>query len=157
MAKLKVRKGVFETNSSSVHTLVLNGGSLPKLSSDLDFNNGVLTIKCGDFKSINYVTGQKKKLEYLATIIYLYHRWDLEGKRQIKTGEPDTPWLLNDLFYALNKNFPEIQKIVIKNLKGAIMDQLYVEYDGNIVNITDESNVIMFVFNDSLSVKIWND
>lgn len=151
------RNGFFETNSSSVHTVVLTKCDY-KLSEDLDFKDGVLTIRCGDFRKDQTVSGQKRKLEYVATMIYVANRYTgLDGLDRVSTEDDCSPWMLNDLFCTLNKNFPQIAEVVIENFKDAEMDARYACFDSDIVNISDERNLTGFLFSDYVTVEIWKD
>lgn len=151
------RNGFFETNSSSVHTVVISGCDY-KMSGDLDFRDGVLTIQCGDFCKDQTVSGQKRKLEYVATMICVAGRCDgLDGLDRVSTDDDESPWMLNDLFCTLNKNFPQIAEVVIENIGGAEMDIRYARFDSDVVNVSDERSLTGFLFNDSVSVEIWKD
>jgi hypothetical protein len=156
MPKIKIRENMFETNSSSVHTLVIANNGGIKFDKDVDLKDGVLRIKCGNFSEDQKVEGQKRKLEYLGTIIYLYDRWNQYGRKILETDDPDCPWLLNDLFRTMQKQLPEVRKIIITDLDKASMDQRYADYDG-VVNMTDDASLVSFIFNDSISVDIWHD
>lgn len=156
MAKLRIRNNLFETNSSSVHTLVVANNGSVRFDKDVDFKDGVLTIRCGNFSKEQTVCGQKRKLEYLGTLIYLYDKWNQGGKKLLKSNNPECPWLLNDLLCALQGQLPEVQKVIVADLDKASMDQSYVDYD-KVVNLTEDASVVSFIFNDNISIKIWYD
>ena len=71
--KSKTRKGIFETNSSSVHSLVflnqkLSKPNLKELRIDKD---GVIKIPLGYFgKDYRIYSSQKEKLSYIMTTFY---------------------------------------------------------------------------------------
>lgn len=149
------RNGLFETNSSSTHSLVLVKNDFA-MSGDLDFKDGVLTIRCDDFSKAQTVSGQKRKLEYVATMIYIANKFTgLYGLDRVSTDDDESPWMLNDVFWILNRHFPQIKSVVIEDFGKAGMDPEYARFDSSIVDITDEHSLMEFVFGDCTAVEIF--
>ena len=76
--KRTIRNGVFETNSSAVHTLAIAKDGMEKSYLDVD-EYGCIVTDFGDFG--DYDVGvttfdQKIKLSYLATECYYLNHWD---------------------------------------------------------------------------------
>ena len=139
----KIRKGVFETNSSSVHSLVIsNEGREPsefKLNKD-----GEIEIDFGQFgKDKRIYTSQYDKLSYLITCLYYLSGWEI-----------------SDIYDR--REFREIQEAICK-YTGATeikiigeqepeIDHQSQPYDGiEIINVYDK--VINFVFNKYVLLK----
>ncbi len=141
----KIRKGVFETNSSSVHSLVIsNEGREPsefKLNKD-----GEIEIDFGQFgKDKRIYTSQYDKLSYLITCLYYLSGWEI-----------------SDIYDR--REFREIQEAICK-YTGATgikiigeqepeIDHQSQPYDGiEIINVYDDDKVINFVFNKYVLLK----
>lgn len=67
MAKV-MRKGSFETNSSSTHTLTLASDSSYYMDV-LSDNNGVITVSPGEYGPTHVVISERDKISYLYTLI----------------------------------------------------------------------------------------
>lgn len=143
--KKQIRNNVFETNSSSVHSLVIsNEGREP---SEFKLNkNGEIEVDFGQFgKDLCYYTSQYDKLSYLITCLYYLSGWDIE-----------------DIYDKYE--FKEIQDAVCKytGAKGIKIigkeepeiDHQSQPYDGiEIINTYDEDAIINFIFNKYVSLK----
>lgn len=141
----KIRKGVFETNSSSVHSLVIaNDGREP---SEFKLNkNGEIEVDFGEFgKDYCLYTSQYDKLSYLITCLYYLSGYDIED------------------IYARSE-FTEISDAVCKytgatgiKILGEVepsIDHQSIPYDGiEIIDVYDEDQIINFIFNKYVSIK----
>ena len=144
-----IRDRVFESNSSSSHTLVISdsGREPSKLIPD---SEGYIHVDYGEFgKDLMMYDSQYDKLSYLVTLCY-YCTYGSE-----KTTD--------------TYQFKEIEDAVIKytGCNGIIIDELVdpaidhqsiPEYgDITIINVFDEDAVINFVFNRYIKLKTcWN-
>lgn len=141
----KIRKGVFETNSSSVHSLVIaNDGREP---SEFKLNkNGEIEIDFGEFgKDYFLYTSQYDKLSYLITCLYYLSGYDIE-----------------DIYDR--SEFTEISDAVCRytgatgiKILGEIepsIDHQSIPYDSiEIIDAYDEDQIINFIFNKYVSLK----
>lgn len=142
----KIREDVFETNSSSVHSLVIsNDGREPskfKLNKD-----GEIEIDFGQFgKDLCFYTSQYDKLSYLITCLYYLSEYDDISN-------------IYDMW-----EFKRIQEAVCK-YSGATGIKILGEQDPDIdhqsqpyseisiIDIYDEDAIINFVFNKYVSLK----
>lgn len=109
----KLRKGVFETNSSSMHSVVITGNSdnfddFPKLGKD-----GMVHIRCDEFgwSYEGYYYGVEQKLSYLATMIatQAYQYYDYE--------EDNLPEELNRENMEWNEDFVLVDNILVEYCK----------------------------------------
>lgn len=111
----KLRKGVFETNSSSMHSVVISGNSddfddFPKLDKD-----GMVHIRCDEFGWYyegNYY-GVERKLSYLATMIatQAYQYYDCHYE------EDNLPEELNRENMEWNEDFVLVDNILVEYCK----------------------------------------
>lgn len=142
----KIREDIFETNSSSVHSLVIsNDGREPskfKLNKD-----GEIEIDFGQFgKDLCLYTSQYDKLSYLITCLYYLSEYDDISN-------------IYDMW-----EFKRIQEAVCK-YSGATGIKILGEQDPDIdhqsqpyseisiIDVYDEDAIINFVFNKYVSLK----
>lgn len=165
----KLRKGVFETNSSSMHSVVISGNSddfddFPKIGKD-----GMVHIRCDEFGWYyegNY-DGVEQKLSYLATMIAAqYLRYDYE--------EENLPEELNRENMEWNEDFVLVDNIlveyckcggwVIQRRRGAFYPWGYIDHQSYYPSIREflehECNGIPvenFLFSSGVELEIDND
>lgn len=143
--KRKIRRNVFETNSSSVHSLVIsNDGREP---SEFRLNKyGEIEIDFGQFgKDLCFYTSQYDKLSYLITCLYylsghgidgIYDRWEFR-----KIQDAVCKYAGATGIKILGEQEPEI-------------DHQSQPYSGiEIIDIYDREAIINFVFNKYVSLK----
>ena len=76
--KRNIRNEVYETNSSSVHSIVVMDSGLESSKFELD-DEGYIVVPFGKFgKDVEYFTEQEDKLSYLITKLYYKCGWDIE-------------------------------------------------------------------------------
>ena len=113
-----IRSSIFETNSSSVHTLVLRKESsnryLDKSDRDKYLYDGKIEIFLGQFSwGYDILSGFSEKASYLATMIAEKYKW-LEDKETesyeyramdkiIEMTKEDAEW--DDIVSAISSNF----------------------------------------------------
>lgn len=143
--KRKIRKNVFETNSSSVHSLAISNDG--RESSEFKLNkHGEIEVDFGQFgKDLCFYNSQYDKLSYLITCLYYLSGYEV-----------------SDIYDRLE--FREIQDAVCK-YTGATgikilgeqepeIDHQSQPYSGiEIIDVYDEDAVINFVFNRYVSLK----
>lgn len=140
--KRKIRKGVFETNSSSVHSLVVsNEGREP---SEFKLNNdGKIEIDFGQFgKDKRIYTSQYDKLSYLITCLYYLSGYDIYDK-----------WEFREIQDAICKYTGATGIKILGEQEPEIDHQSQPYGNIEIVNVYDEDAVINFVFNKYVSLK----
>lgn len=141
----KIRNHVFETNSSSVHSLVIsNDGREP---SNFKLNReGKIEVDFGDFgKELRVYTSQYDKLSYLITCLYYLSGFEIEDiydKYEFKIIENAIcSYTGANRLKILGKNTPSIDH----------QSQPYSSID--IINAYNEDEIINFVFNKYISLK----
>lgn len=143
--KRQIRRCVFETNSSSVHSLVIsNDGREPsefKLNKD-----GYIEVDFGEFgKDEKLYTSQYDKLSYLITCLYYLSGWDVEGIYE--------KWEFEIIEEAICE-YSGAKGIRILGKNEPHIDHQSVPYsDIEIINAYDKDEVINFVFNKYVSLK----
>lgn len=143
--KRKIRQGVFETNSSSVHSLVISNDG--RESSEFKLNkDGEIEIDFGQFgKDERIYTSQYDKLSYLITCLYYLSGWEVEDIYD--------KWEFKEIQDAICK-YTGAKGIKILGEQEPEIDHQSQPYDGiEIINVYDEDAVINFVFNKYVSLK----
>lgn len=77
--KKQIREGVWETNSSSIHTLVISNKNMGRCHIHIN-KDGYVHIKLNTFYGKDYkdYTSQPEKLTYIITWMFIYHGCNLE-------------------------------------------------------------------------------
>lgn len=143
--KKQIRDKVFESNSSSVHTLTISksGREPSKFIPDED---GYIHVDYGQFgKNYAIYDTQYEKLSYLVTLCY--YCVGVYGKTkdcyQFKCIEE-----------AITE-YTDCNGIIIDELEEPAIDHQSIPWDGDItfINVYDEDAVIDFVFNKYVALK----
>ena len=135
----KIRKNVFESNSSSVHTLVISkqGREPSKFIPDED---GYIHVDYGCFgRNYQIYDSQYEKLSYLVTLCaYCANLY----------GQTKDTYQFECIEEAV-KNYTGGNGIIIDEKEEPEIDHQSCPWDGDItfINIYDEDSVIDFVFN----------
>lgn len=158
--KFQKRNSVFETNSSSVHSLTIDSSG--RRPNKIKMKDGYLQAKFGVFDCSGRFTTQEEKLSYLATVI-----WYLDGDLSFDlTGMYESySWEL--LERAVKDYVPDCKGVRIIGERrsdpfsdGApYLDHQSVpnsEYDC-IIDLYDEDAVIDFIWNDYVGLKCSRD
>ena len=155
-----IRRSMFETNSSAVHSLVYTAGF--KLSPcRLKLKNGCITTQFGDFdKDYGRLTTQSEKLSYLVTLCtkssiitksdYDYYMQLLEDSYDFHNIEDD-----------LKKHIPGMEKLVVKPSQGSnnhqtLITDLY-EFLGGYNNGSIAVSPAEFILCDDIIVEMGRD
>lgn len=155
-----MRKNVFETNSSSAHSISFAKSKKPYTVHDnLFIENGVLEIELGQFGwGIDSYNDPYTKLQYALTMVYEVETpytddgtCDKDNKAFYKTDG------FNEIFNLLHEKY-DIKEIEIESFDGYIDHQSRYGYDSlddflNDYNVTLEN----FIFNPNVILEIDND
>ena len=141
----KIRKNVFETNSSSVHSVAVSKDGIEPSKFKLNENNEI-EIDFGEFgKDERLYTSQYDKLSYLITCLYYLSGFEIEDiydKYEFKIIENAIcSYTGANRLKILGKNTPSIDH----------QSQPYSSID--IINAYNEDEIINFVFNKYISLK----
>ena len=139
-----IRQNTFETNSSSVHSLVFsNEGREP---SQFVLEDGYIWVSLGDFGTdLCIYDTQYDKLSYLMTCLYYIGGYSIEG-------------IYNSFeFIAIEAaicNYTGAKGIKINPYSNGYIDHQSAPYGSiEIINVWNDDEVINFVFNKHISLK----
>lgn len=137
--KLNIRHDTFETNSSSVHSLIIAKEGLE--SSNLPINNeGYIEAEYGEFgKDGEIYDSQSDKLSYLLTQCYYLGGWEYQLHRE-------TNYHFRCVEDAIC-DYTGAKGILIVGGEPDIDHQSHPEYELRFVNEYDEKSIQNFVFN----------
>lgn len=141
--KRQIRRNVFETNSSSVHSLVYSKDGLEP--SELEISqNGEILIPLGDFDGCSTYKDQYNKLSYLLTCLYYLSDCDAEK-------------IYDDYsFELINKavcSYTGAKTIKVMGSEGYIDHKSVPTCDIEIINTYNEDEVINYIFNRNIWLK----
>ena len=140
--KKALRKIVFETNSSSVHSIVISKDGLEPDHLPKD-DDGYILAKFGQYNCSGVYTSQSDKLNYLITQCFYLNRWNknLEDDYHFKYIEKAVCDYSNAKGIKIIGGEPEIDH------------QSLPEYELNFVNEYDEDSVQNFIFNKYITLE----
>ncbi len=145
---IKIRNSVFETNSSSVHSISIDKSGLEKSNFKLD-KNGYIHVDYGQFdRYYELFTSQYEKLSYLITCCYYLANYE--------DSVTDT-YEFRRIEDAL-KDYTGCAGIIIDNQCEPYIDHQSIPYDSiEIINVYNRDEIINFVFNKYISLKTTSD
>ena len=155
----KTRRHVFETNSSSVHSVVVkyNREFKANLRRD-DKNPNIVIAKCHDYSNAGngedeyVISTQQEKLEYLISWLACKNRYEYGG------GIYDD-WVYASILEALRKVDPDITSVRITDEDVADFDHQTAPYSCNecAVNLYNDYDICNFIFNDNIELHCYFD
>lgn len=169
--KTNIRDSIFETNSSSVHSLVFLNQKLSKPNfKELRINkNGIIKIPLGYFgKNHKIYSSQKEKISYILTSLWCYFGEDIK-----RFTDKDHNWYWRDIkdaiIFYINKFSPsilctDIVPVYPKKNKDyyegwvGFDHQTYPDYlDDCLVDLYNPEKVIEFIFNKNIALETNSD
>ena len=162
--KKQIRAGVFETNSSSVHSIVFNRSFLEP--NKMPMKDGYIQVPFGVFDCSGKFTTQSEKLSYIVTSL-----WYAEGYPDVDDMYDSYAWSL--LEEAMIHYVDGCKGVRIKGkVKNVNDDDFYLGYgeapyidhqsipssiDDMIVDVYSENSIIDFVFNPNVWLECSRD
>ena len=157
----KIRKGVFETNSSSVHSLTF----IPTYEDSEFFvdANGDITLVLDQYwgREFDEYFSQEDKLKYIASWIYCYHGEDYENFRDCYE------WMeIEDAVLRYINAHPNRKQIGItaRGIKVVVTDECGFDhqsypngYERCVVETWNPDAVVSFVFNHNIGLRTDSD
>lgn len=148
--KKVIRGNVWETNSSSVHSLAISsdGLELSKLPIDKD---GYILTDFGDFGDYDMgITSfdQAIKLSYIATECYYLNHYD---------EDIEESWAWRDICDAICEYTGARGVRLLHKTEPSMNHQTVPEYDPKFCNPWDYESVINFIFNKYVGIKMSHD
>ena len=163
--KTNIRNNIFETNSSSVHSLVFLNQKLSKPNfRELRINkDGVIKISLRYFgRDHKIYSSQKEKLSYILTFLWCYFGENIEW---FVDKDHNYYWqdIKDEIIFYINKFSPDIlctDIIPVYPKKGLVGfdHQTYPDYlDDCLVNLYDPKKVVEFIFNKNIALETNSD
>lgn len=146
--KIQIRKNVFETNSSSVHSLAISRDGLEPSRLLKDKNNKIVTDFGSFGKDLCLYGSQEEKLSYLITCL-AYMSNDFGSAEGVYNN-----YLFEDVEDAICE-YAGVDGIKILGYVEPEIDHQSIPNDSGdmIINICDEDEIVNFVFNKHISLK----
>ena len=145
--KRVIRKGIYETNSSSVHTIVISSDGMEPSKLPVD-KDGYITVRYGEFgKDGTVYSSQEDKLSYLVTQCYYLGGWEYDVNR-------DNNYHFKNIEDAI-VDYTGARGIKIVGGEPEIDHQTVnqIDYDLHLIhNEYDEKEIQSFVFNKYISL-----
>lgn len=163
--KTNIRNNIFETNSSSVHSLVFLNQKLSKPNfRELRINkDGVIKIPLRYFgRDHKIYSSQKEKLSYILTFLWCYFGENIEW---FVDKDHNYYWqnIKDEIIFYINKFSPDIlctDIIPVYPKKGLVGfdHQTYPNYlDDCLVDLYYSKKVVEFIFNKNIALETNSD
>ena len=151
--RTQIRRLTFETNSSSVHTLVLpKGDCAGVLKPD---KHGKIRVGCDDFSDCGVVYGLHEKLSYLCSFIALDHPGNIKEDDCMSSNDC---WDLENVLEAIRRRYPDVLELVATHCHDANFDhQTHPACSPCIISIWDIDQIETFLFNDEIKINMGRD
>ena len=165
----QTRNKIFETNSSSTHSLVIT----PKKDFEKDFNlvlndKNEIEVQGWDQLSDYGAYGFYEKLAYMLSWMYLQDNdnpyWDDEGTERndlvypsdyIDTMHDDE---YDNVYHVIKKHFPQVAGIRLSNISNISWDHQTMPYESDfVIDLYDEDQIEGYLFNDDAIVRVGRD
>lgn len=149
--KYSIRKGCWESNSSSVHTITISKAGLEK--NRMRLYDGMIHIHCRAYdKEPEILETQKEKLTYIVSWVVYKH-----GGYGWKTLDEDRERMyeIGYIEDALHEYDESILGIVIHDADKAYID--HQSSDDCEVNLYSNVSIRNFVFNKYIALSIYSD
>ena len=145
-----IRKNLFETNSSAVHTLAISGDGLEPSNLPVD-KDGYIITDFGDFGDYDMgmtAYDQATKLSYLATECYYLNHWDIHL---------DDNWQWEHICEAIKEYTGAKGVKVLGKVEPNLNHQVQPSYDPKFCNPWYDNSVISFIFNKYVGIEMSHD
>lgn len=151
----KTRKNVFETNSSSVHSIVVKYDGKYVCNLERDKRNPFAVVgHCHDYSDYGrsedmLLTTQQEKFDYVVSLMICANEYS-NSYDNIKES-----WHFKTLLDALQMVDSQIDDVVILDSDNASFDHQTAPYSYNetVVNFYNEYDIMEFIFNDNIQLK----
>ena len=145
-----IRKGVFETNSSAVHSLCIDKSGLEPSKLPVD-EDGYIITDFGDFGKYDMgitTFDQATKLSYLATECFYTNHYN-------ENIEESYQW--NSICEAICEYTGAPGVKLLHQTEPELNHQVMPEYEPKFCDYWQEDSVINFIFNKNVGIKMSHD
>lgn len=165
----QVRNGLFETNSSSTHSLVIN----PDPNFTKNFNlvldeNGYIEVDGYDQFNDCVAYGFYEKLAYMLSWMYLRDNDDpswVDNREELNDMVYPSDYFdssyeneYSNILDVIRKYFPEVKGFVLKNVGDINWDHQTTPYESDfVISLWNETEIEGYLFNDNVKVVVGRD
>lgn len=148
--KQQIRSGVFETNSSSVHTIVIRHKR--NFNFNLNCHNNIVIAECHDYSTVGSerpytINSQQEKLEYLISWIVASYETDAKDS-----------WEVDHILSAIRLVNPNVNGIHIQKEELAQFDhQMHPRWNSCVIDLYNVNAIHNFIFNDEITLDCYFD
>lgn len=141
----QVRNKIFETNSSSVHSLQIDGSGIEPSKLKID-KDGYINVEFGSFgKEYRIYSSQYEKLQYLITCLYYLHN---------SVEEIYDSYEFERICNAVCAYTGALGIKIVDDESRAYIDHQSIPYESiEIINTYDYDEIKNFIFNKYISLK----
>jgi len=165
-----IRRNVFETNSSSTHSISIKSGEINNSNLFVNYEDNKVHVKFGEYGwGYDKLRTQSERLSYVCTMLV-----ETEGKNVLSVDEfynTNGFKQINDLIASkCNCDGISFGELKMENYNWGDTNRVYLDFDGyidhqscedylNIDEFLKDWNVTLeeFIFNDGITVIIDND
>ena len=157
--RTKTRQHVFETNSSSVHSIVVkyDGQYRFELCCD-DKDNTTVVAKCHDYSNAGkgddeyIISTQQQKLEYLISWLACKNKYGC-------MEDIYDDWIYGSILNAVQQVNPDVKRIRVVDGDKADFDHQTAPYSYGdcVVDLYNDHSICDFIFNDNIELHCWFD
>lgn len=142
--KIIARDSVFETNSSSCHSIVLRKTNLDSSELKMD-RHGKVHAKYGDYGNHDCLDTQQEKLDYIVTHLAYSDDWEREE-------------CIENIEAYLKDYIPGCTGLVIDgNYGDAQLNHQLIGCLYEVVDVWNKNSVLNFIFDNNVMLNIWRD
>lgn len=148
--KRVIRHNVWETNSSSVHSLVICKDGLERSKLPVD-EDGYIITDFGNFGKYDMgitTYDQAMKLSYLATECYYLNHWD---------ENIEESYIWKSICEAICDYTGANGIKIMHKVKPELNHQVLPEYEPKFCNQYDDGSVLNFIFNKCIGIEMSHD
>lgn len=165
---IQVRNRLFETNSSSTHSLVIAPDKNFEKNFNLVLNNdGMIEVNGWDQNSDYVAYGFYEKLAYMLSWMYLRENdnpsWSdakefedfIYPSDYVDTSYEDE---YQTILEVIQKHYPQVKGFVLKNIDDISWDHQTMPYESDfVITLWSEEEIEGYLFNNSVKVVVGRD
>jgi len=173
---IKIRKNVFETNSSSSHCLVYSRKNPDRYEPKLETEDGILTIHFRTYgwtgpedafgNTLDILSTANDKLDYVMTYLCRWKGYTPEGddrywysleecEKMVEDGQLEKDEDVEYLLSNIKSNCPEIKEIKFELNTDSYNPFGYIDHESN--DLLSGENLLNIIFNKGILILITND
>ena len=164
-----IRHNLFETNSSSTHSLVIAPDMYYEKHFTPELNeNGMIEVNVWDQNSEHVAYGFYEKLAYMLSWMYLRENdnpyWKEDDEKIDDMIYPsdyfDSSYEdeYHTILEVIQAHYPQVKGFVLKNIDEISWDHQTMPYESDfVITLWDDAQIEGYLFNDSVKVVVGRD